>query len=77
VSTLAGRPGAITAQLARAAEIATVLSGSGFDWLVQAAGLRGCVSLRCRLVCALRPDRQCPHHVRPDVTLPERLRVTL
>src|SRR5215469_14018968 len=77
VSTYAGRPGAITAQLARAAEIATILSGSGLGWLVQAAGLRGCVSPRCRLVCALRPDRQCPHHVGEDVSLPERLRVTL
>jgi ubiquinone biosynthesis protein len=77
VSTLAGRPGAITAQLARAAEIATVLSGSGLGWLVQAAGLRGCVSPRCRLVCALRPGRQCPHHLGEDVSLPERLRVTL
>src|SRR5262245_8736234 len=77
VSTYAGRPGAITAQLARAAEIATILSGSGLGWLVQAAGLRGCVSPRCRLVCALRPGRQCPHHVAEDVSLPERLRITL
>lgn len=76
-NAFAGRPGAITAQLARAAEIATVLSGSGLEWLVQAAGLRGCVSLRCRLVCALRPGRQCPHHLGADVSLPERLRLTL
>jgi hypothetical protein len=34
----------ITAQLARATEITTVLSGSGLGWLVQALGLRGCAS---------------------------------
>jgi ubiquinone biosynthesis protein len=77
VRTFAGRPGTPTAQLARAVEIATILSGSGLGALVQAAGLRGCVSPRCRLVCALRPDRQCPHHVGPEVSLPERLRLTL
>jgi ubiquinone biosynthesis protein len=72
-----GGPGAVTAQLACAVEIATILSASGFGWLVQAVGLRGCVSLRCRLVCALRPGRRCPHHVAADVPLPERLRLTL
>ena len=75
--TLAGGPRAMTTQLARAAEIATVLSGSGWGWLVQAAGLRGCVSPRCRLVCAMRPDRKCPHHLEADVSLAERLRLTL
>lgn len=76
-TTFAGSPRAITAQLARAAEIATVVSGSGLGWLVQAAGLRTCVSPRCRLVCALRPGRKCPHHLGADVALPERLRITL
>jgi ubiquinone biosynthesis protein len=76
-NNFAGGPRAITAQLARAAEIATVLSGAGLGWLVQAAGLRGCVSPRCRLVCALRPGRQCPHHLGTDISLAERLRLTL
>ena len=77
LSTLTRSSRAITAQLARATEIATVLSGSGLGWLVQAAGLRGCVSPRCRLTCALRPGRQCPHHLKADATLAERLRMTL
>ena len=72
-----GGPRAVAAQLARAVEIATILSASGFGWLVQALGLGGCVSLRCRLVCAFRPGRQCPHHLAVDVPLPERLRLTL
>lgn len=76
-NTFASSPRAITGQLARAAEIATVLSGSGLGWLVQAAGLRGCVSPRCRLLCAIRPSRKCPHHVEPEVPLAERLRLTL
>jgi ubiquinone biosynthesis protein len=75
--TLTGSPRAITGQLTRAVEIATVLSGSGLEWLVQAAGLRGCVSPRCRLLCAIRPGRKCPHHVGPEVPLAERLRLTL
>ena len=77
VNGFASGPGAVTAQLARAVEIATILSASGFGWLVQAAGLSGCVSLRCRLVCAFRQDRRCPHHLAGDVPLPERLRLTL
>ena len=76
-STFAQGPGAMTAQLTRAAEIATVLSASGLGWLVQAAGLRSCVSPRCRLVCALRPGRKCPHHLEAEVSLAERLRITL
>ena len=72
-----GGPGAAAAQLARAVEIATILSASGFGWLVQALGLRACVSPRCRLVCAFRPGTQCPHHLAADVPLPERLRLTL
>ena len=39
-----GGPRAVAAQLARAVEIATILSASGFDWLVQALGLSGWVS---------------------------------
>lgn len=64
-------------QLARATQIATVLSGSGLGWLVQAMGLRGCASPRCRLICALRPGRKCPHHLEADVSLPDRLRLTI
>jgi ubiquinone biosynthesis protein len=67
----------MTAQLARAVDIATVLSGGGLGWLVQAAGLRGCVSPRCRLVCAVRPGRKCEHHLAADVSTAERLRITL
>lgn len=76
-NTFAGSPRAITGQLARAGQIATVLSGSGLGWVVQAAGLKGCVSPRCRLVCASRRGRRCPHHVGGDVSLAERLRLTL
>ena len=39
-----GGPRAAAAQLARAVQIATILSASGFGWLVQALGLGGCVS---------------------------------
>ena len=63
-------------QLARASEIATILSASGFGWLVGALGLRACVSLRCRVVCSLRLQ-QCPHHVAMDRPLPERMRLVL
>ncbi len=77
VTTFADSPRSITAQVARAGEIATVLSGGGLGWLVQAAGLRGCVSPRCRLVCAMRPGRKCEHHLGTDVSPAERLRVTL
>ena len=74
---LAGRPRAVAGQLARAVEIATILSASGFGWLVQALGLGACVSLRCRLRCAFQPGRQCPHHLAADLPLPDRLRLTL
>ena len=53
-------PVRFAAQLARATQIATILSASGFGWLVQALGLGGCVSPRCRLVCAFRPGTKCP-----------------
>jgi ubiquinone biosynthesis protein len=76
-NTFARGPRSATAQLARAAEIATILSASGFRWLVQAVGLRGWVSPRCRVVCAVRPGRQCPQHLDAGVPLPERLRLTL
>lgn len=65
------------AQLARASEIATVLSASGFGWLVDAAGLRACISPRCRLVCSFSPKGQCPHHAAMDAPLPDRMRELL
>jgi ubiquinone biosynthesis protein len=71
-----GSPRAALAQLARAVEIAAILSASGFDWLVQALGLSARVSPR-RLVCAFRQDTKCLRDVAADVPLPERLRVTL
>ena len=72
-----GGPRAVAAQLARAVEIATILSASGFDWLVQALGLSAWVSPR-RLVCVFRPGTKCPPpHLEADVPLPERLRLTL
>lgn len=64
------------AQFERASEIATVLFASGFGWLVGAVGLGSCVSLRCRLHCALGFE-QCPHHVAMDAPLPERMRAVL
>jgi ubiquinone biosynthesis protein len=66
----------VRGQLARASEIATVLSASAFDWLVAAMGLRACVSLRRRAHCALGFE-QCPHHVAMDLPLPERMRQVL
>ncbi len=71
-----GGPRAVAAQLARAVQIATILSASGFDWLVQALGLSTWVSPR-RLVGALRPGTKCPAPLAADVPLPERLRLTL
>lgn len=59
-------------QWRRLQEITTVLWSSGFAWWVKALGLRGCVSLRCRLVCSLGVH-DCPHHVAMDRPLPERL----
>ena len=71
-----GGPRAVAAQLARAVEIASILSASGFDWLVQALGLSAWVSPR-RLVCAFRSGTKYPPHLEADVPLPERLRLTL
>jgi ubiquinone biosynthesis protein len=71
-----GGPRAAAAQLARAGQIAAVLSASGFDWLVQALGLSAWVSPR-RLVCAFRRDTKCAPDVAAGVPLPERLRLTL
>ncbi|MGE5136595.1 MAG: ABC1 kinase family protein [Gemmatimonadota bacterium] len=73
---LAGGPRTAIAQLARAGEILTILSASGFGWLVQALGLGTCGSPRCRVVNALRPGRQCPHRPAADLPLPQRLRET-
>ncbi|HEX6659005.1 MAG TPA: AarF/UbiB family protein, partial [Ilumatobacter sp.] len=74
--TLVGSVRSFRRQLGRASEIATVLSASGFSWLVGALGLTACVSLRCRVICSLRLQ-QCPHHVAMDRPLPERMRVVL
>jgi ubiquinone biosynthesis protein len=71
-----GGPRAAAAQLARAVEIATILSMSGFDWLVQALGLSAWVSPH-RLARAFRRDTKCLHDVAADVPMPERLRLTL
>ena len=71
-----GGPRAAAAQVARAVEIAAVLSASGFDWLVQALGLSAWVSPR-RLARAFGRDTECVHDVAVNVPLPERLRLTL
>ena len=71
---LGGDPRAVAGQLARAVEIATILSASGFDWLVQALGLKAWVSSG-RLVRSFRRDTKCPPRVAVDVPLPERLRL--
>lgn len=63
-------------QLRRASEIATLLSASGFDWVVEAVGLRSCVSLRCRLHCATGFE-MCTHHVDMAQPLPQRMRLVL
>ena len=73
---LGGGPRAVAGQLARAVEIATILSASGFDWLVQALGLSAWVSSG-RLVRSFRRGTKCPPRVAVDVPLPERLRLTL
>lgn len=59
-------------QLSRLTEIITILWSSGFGWLVEAAGLRGCVSPGCRLICATGL-RDCPHRIADQVSGPERL----
>ena len=70
-----GDPRPAAAQLARAVEIAAILSASGFDWLVQALGLSAWVPRR--LVYAFRRDTKHRHETAADVPLPERLRLTL
>jgi ubiquinone biosynthesis protein len=74
---LGNGPRAAAAQLTRAIEIATILSASGFDWLVHALRLAAIVPLHSRVVSAFRPGGQPPHHLPAEVPLPERLRVTL
>ena len=64
------------AAAARVGEIATVLWAGGFRWLVDALGLRACVSPRCRTLCTLGL-RPCEHHVAMDRPLPERTRHVL
>lgn len=73
---LGGGPRAVAGQLARAVEIATILSASGFDWLVQALGLKAWV-FSGRLARSFRRGMKCPPGVAVDVPLPERLRLTL
>jgi ubiquinone biosynthesis protein len=60
------------AQWARLREISTLLWASGFEGLVSAAGLGGCVRWRCRVVCAHRPGG-CPHAVGGAGSMPQRL----
>lgn len=76
--SVAASGGAFTplTQFDRLSEIATVLWSSGFTWLVDAMGLRTCVSLRCRFVCSLG-RRSCPHHVSMEHPLPERFALVL
>ena len=59
-------------QWRRVQEIVTVLWSSGFGWLVDAMGLRACVSLRCRLVCSFGTT-DCPHHIGMDRPRPRRI----
>lgn len=61
---LAGGLRSGAAQLARAAEIATILAASGFSWLVQALGLG-------------YAGKQDPHTQAWPASMPERLRLTL
>ncbi|MFZ5850087.1 MAG: ABC1 kinase family protein [Actinomycetota bacterium] len=62
--------------MARASQIATILWASEFRWLVDALGLQACVSLQCRVSCAVL-HRPCPHHVAMDRPLPDRMRTVL
>lgn len=71
-----GNPRRAIRQLRRARQIATILWASGFRWLVVALGLRGCVELRCRLICSTRL-RHCHHHVEMELPLPDRMRRVL
>ncbi len=74
---LPGGPRTTLAQFARAGEIITVLSASGFSWLAEALGMGTCGSARCRVVSALRPGTRCPHGAAAGLPLPERLRQTV
>ena len=71
---LGGGPRAAGAQLARAMQIATILSESGFDWLVHALGVSW---VPPRLIRVFRPEAKGPPRAGVDVPLPERLRLTL
>ena len=70
-----GGPRAAGAQLARAVQIATILSESGFDWLVHALGVRAWAPPR--LIRVFRPGAKGPLRAGADVPLPDRLRLTL
>ena len=58
-------------QWRRLREIATLLSASGFDWLVAAVGLSACVRLSCRWGCRRR-DGECRHAATAGPSTPER-----
>ncbi|MBW0111830.1 hypothetical protein I4I84_24250 [Pseudonocardia sp. KRD-182] len=76
LTMITASPLQVLRQFRRATQIATILWASGFGWLVAAIGLRGCVDLRCRLLCGVRL-RQCHHHVEMDLPLPDRMRRVL
>jgi len=71
VRRAAGSPAGALQQWARLREISTLLSASGFDWIVSAAGLRACVRFSCRVGCAHRRG-ECPHSVGASKSMPER-----
>lgn len=62
--------GGVANRWARLGEIATVLWANGFDGLINAAGLRACVSVPCRIRCALHGG--CAHSIAPGQALPQR-----
>lgn len=76
MTTFAAHPSQALRQFRRAVQIATILWASGFQWLVASLGLRVCVDLGCRLLCA-RHLRQCHHHVEMVQPLPDRMRQVL
>lgn len=59
-------------QWRRLNEMATLLWSSGFRSLVDGMGLRVCVSVSCRLLCATGL-RHCPHELAAASSRPERL----
>lgn len=59
-------------QWRRLNEMATLLWSSGFRSLLDATGLRVCVSVTCRVLCAAGL-RRCPHELAAASSRPERL----